>query len=142
MGCPRKEGPEVGAREQGSTVLLSDAGGYGALAGRLSGSGHAVVWYSSLEELLREHPLSTIAVLVVHGKAAPKGVLLATLGRMNLEYPRMQKVAVMEGPLPLPIAEYLTACGVELVWSESREEALTRLTTVLERVHERAGWLA
>ncbi len=132
----------MGVRDAGSTVLLSDAGGFGALASRLAASGHAVVWYSSLEELLREHALSTIAVLVVHGQPVPKGVLLATLGRMNLEYPRMQKVAVMEGPLPLPVAEYLTACGVELVWSESQAEAMEQLVGVLERVHERVGWIA
>lgn len=122
--------------------MLSDADGFGSLAGRLAACGHAVMLYASLEELLREHPLSSIGVLVVHGRPVPKGVLLATLGRMNLEYPRMQKVAVMEGPLPLPIAEYLTACGVDLVWSESREEAVEGLVKVLERVHERAGWLA
>ena len=61
---------------------------------------------------------------------------------MNLEFPWIQKVMVIDGPLPLPIAEYLTACGVDLLECELREEkGADRLAFVVNRLQERNQWL-
>lgn len=133
----------MSTRNEGSTVLLSDAEGAPRLAERLAARTGPAAWYPSLSELVRRQPLSTISVLVLHFQPLPKGILLATLGRMNLEYPAMQKVAVLDGPPPLPIAEYLTACGVSLFCDGcSEEEGTDRLASVINRLHERTRWIA
>jgi hypothetical protein len=130
-------------QHEAHTVLLSDTEEAMMLATQLGTPGEgAVPRYSTLEELVSAQALSSIDVLVVDYRPMPKGALLATLGRLNLEYPRMQKVAVLEGPLPLQVAEYLTSCGVEIVTAESREGAMDRLVSVMDRVHERTGWIA
>jgi hypothetical protein len=100
-----------------------------------------VTWYATLEELVKEQPLSSIAVLVADSRKMLMGTLLVTLGRLNVEYPRMQKVALMEGPPPLPVAGFLTACGVDLVWEGSGEEKTERLTSIVEQMHERTPWV-
>jgi hypothetical protein len=79
---------------------------------------------------------------VLHFRPLPKGILLATLGRMSVEYPGMEKVAVLDGPPPLPIAEYLTACGVRLLWDGTTEEGTDRLASIVDMLHERTGWIA
>jgi hypothetical protein len=63
---------------------------------------------------------------------------------MNLEYPAMQKVVLVEGPLPLPIAEYLTASGVAVVQSDAGESmrAAERLAPIIRRLDERTQWIA
>ncbi len=127
---------------QAQTVLLSDTEETLLLARLASAEERKVPMYRTLEELVKARPLSTIDVLVVDYRPMPKGTLLATLGRLNLEYPRMQKVAVLEGPLPLPVAEYLTSCGVEIVATESKEGAMNQLSAVMDRIHERTGWIA
>jgi hypothetical protein len=95
-----------------------------------------------MEELVRGQPLSSVEVLVVQTRQAPRGVLLVALGRMNEEYPTMQKVAVMDGPPPLPVAEYLTACGVDLVWAGTGEERIDEVASIVDRMRERMPWLA
>lgn len=128
---------------EGYTVLLSDAEESPRLAAQLAIPNEGPVpMYRTLEELVARQPLSSIDVLVVYCPPVPKGTLLATLGRLNLEYPRMQKVAVLEGPLPLPVAEYLTSCGVDLVRAGTNEKAMDQLLAVMDRVHERTGWIA
>ena len=127
-------------RQAGPVVVLSDPEAVPSLAARLTPLGPSLTWYASIEDLVRGQPLSSIAVLVVRSRRLPRATLLVTLGRLNLEYPRMQKVAVMDGPPPLPIAEYLTACGVDLVWEGSGEEGNDRLTSVVDRMRERSGW--
>jgi hypothetical protein len=92
--------------------------------------------------MVQRQPLSTISVLVLHFRPLPKGIVLATLGRMTLEYPAMQKVAVLDGPPPLPIAEYLTACGVKLLWDGATEEGADLLASVVNTLHERKQWIA
>ena len=124
------------------TVLLSDTDESALLAMRLAPEDGPVPKYATLEELVSKQSLSSIDVLVVHYRPMPKGALLATLGRLNLEYPRMQRVAVLEGPLPLPVAEYLTACGVDMLLEERDDEAADRLVTVIDRLHERTRWVA
>jgi len=127
---------------EGSTVLLSDAEGASGLAARLAARTGPAAWYSSVAEMVQRQPLSSIAVLVLLFRPLPKGILLATLGRMSLEYPAMQKVVVLEGPPPLPIAEYLTACGVRLMWDGATEDGTDRLASVVNRLHERTRWIA
>ena len=130
-------------RGDGSTVLLSDAEeGAAQLAELLSARSKPAACYSSVAELVGTQPLSSISVLVLHFHPLPKGTLLATLGRMNLEYPAMQKVAVLETTPPLLIAEYLTACGVNLLLNGSTEEGVEQLASVVNRLHERTRWIA
>ncbi len=124
-----------------STVLLADSERAASLAARLAPPDRKVAWYTSLEELIREQPLSSVSVLVLHSEQQPKGVMLSLLGRMSVEYPGMQKLAVMEGTPPLPIAEYLTACGVALFLTEPQEEHLDQLISVLNRMREQTGWI-
>lgn len=130
------------AHEAETTVLLSDPEAGPNLAAELAPAEHGVAWFASIEEMVRARPLSSIAVLVLHCRPLPKGVLLAALGRMNVEYPGMQKVAVMDGPPPLPIAEYLTACGVDLVWAQKGEVGEGDLGALVERMYERTRWAA
>ncbi|HET9440002.1 MAG TPA: hypothetical protein VFO52_07510 [Longimicrobiales bacterium] len=73
---------------------------------------------SRVEELTRAKSLSTVQRLVVTTPAQPKGDLLVALGRVSVEYPDMQKVAVMAGQPPLPVAVYLAARGVQMNWPE------------------------
>jgi hypothetical protein len=128
-------------RHDRSTVLLSDAEEAASLAALLSASSGPAACYRSVAELVHRQPLSSIAVLVLLFHPLPKGSLLATLGRMNLEYPAMQKVAVLDGPPPLPIAEYLTACRVDMLMNGSTQTR-TELAAVVNRLHERIPWIA
>ena len=126
----------------GLTVLLTDFGVAATLAGRLVPLCRPIVAYAGLEELLRGQTLASISVLVFHFHPAPKGVLLSVIARIALEFPDIQMIAVIEGSLALPVVEYLTACGVHLIWAESREEDIEKLVSVVDQVHERARWVA
>ena len=128
--------------EAGPVVLLSESEVGRSLAERLAPAPDRVPCYRSMEELVRGQPLSSVEVLVVQTRQAPRGVLLVALGRMNEEYPTMQKVAVMDGPPPLPVAEYLTACGVDLVWAGTGEERIDEVASIVDRMRERTPWLA
>ncbi len=127
----------------GRMVVLSDSEPVPCVAESLmSSSSRSMEWYTTLEELLRARPLSSIAMLVVVSHPLPKGIVLMMLGRMALEYPAMQKAVVMDAAPPLPIAEYLTSCGVDMVWSESGKETIERLAAVIDEMHERSHWIA
>ena len=129
-------------RHEGSTVVVSDPKEAAAsLAATVSHGSKRAACYSTVAELVRERPLSSISVLVLNFRPLPKGILLALLGRMHVEYPEMQKVAVLEGPLPLPIAEYLTSCGVDLLWNGSPDTD-DRLASAVDRMTERVQWIA
>jgi len=132
----------VTTRNEGATVLLSDAEGASGLAARLAARTGPAAWYSSVAEMVQRQPLSSISVLVLNFRPLPKGILLVTLGRMSLEYPAMQKVVVLDGPPPLPIAEYLTACGVRLFWDGATEDDTERLASVVNGLHEKTRWIA
>ncbi len=132
----------MSTRNEGSTVLLSDAEEAPGMAARLADRTGPAAWYPSVAELVQRQPLSSISVLVLHFRPLPKGILLATLGRMSLEYPAMQKVALMDAPPPLPIAEYLTACGVTLLWDGATEEGADQLASVVNTLHEMTRWIA
>jgi hypothetical protein len=129
-------------RGQESTVLLSDTEGASTLANHLYPDAEPTECYGSVAELLRQQPLSSIAILVLHFHPLPKGSVLATLGRMNVEYPAIQKVAVLEAPPPLPIAEYLTSCGVDILVDGTTEEIAGQLVEIVNRMRERTRWIA
>ena len=129
----------MATREAEATVLLSDAEATSELVAMLEAAGEEVACYATLTDLVAERPLSSVGVLVLHYRPQPKGVLLASLGRLKHEYPGIQKVAVLDHPVPLPIAEYLTECGVDVFWSH--EESTDRLVGVVDDMHERTRWL-
>ena len=100
------------------------------------------VWKcDDLSQLLREDVLSNLAVLVVVAGPFLCGVSLAVLGWINLEYPRIQKVAVVEGPLSLPVVRFLTSCGVELIWAKPNG-GVEHIVSVVDRMKGRSGWIA
>jgi len=124
-----------------STVLLSDAPAAPFLAADLASGGPAE-WYPSVADLMKEHPLSSVSVLVFYFQALPKGLLLAILGRMHVEYPAIQKVALMDEAPPLPIAEYITACGANLLWGAATPEGKQRLASMVNNLNEGVPWIA
>ncbi len=126
----------------GSVVLLSETGAQTTVAQRLTRPGREVVCFDGMEELVQARPLSSIELLVVQWRDMPNGVLLAALGRLAVEHPGLAKVAVMDSPPPLPVASYLAACGVDLVWPGSAEPGTDLLVTLAERIHEGTEWIA
>jgi hypothetical protein len=137
-----QEDEEMTIRTMSSTVLLSDAEAAPSLAADLAAVSGPAECYSSVAELVRRHPLSSISILVLYFQALPKGILLAILGRMHVEYPGMQKVALMDEQPPLPIAEYLTECGVNLLWNATTPEGRQQLASVINNLHEGTPWIA
>lgn len=124
------------------TALLARSPQPTALAARLAGPAEGVTRFESVEELLGDPRLAGVSVLVVCCRSLPLGTLLDALGRMNLEYPALQKVAVVEGPIPLRVASYLTALGVELIGAEHPDSGLDRIAAAVDRMRERRGWVA
>jgi hypothetical protein len=132
----------VRTRHEGSTVVVSDPKEAAApLAAKMCHGSDKAACYASVAELVRERPLSSVSVLVLNFCPLPKGVLLAALGRMSVEYPGMQKVAVLDEQLPMLIAEYLISCGVDLLWDGSPDTG-DRLASTVDRLTERTQWLA
>ena len=127
---------------EGSTVLLSEATDAPRLMAELSARTGPAAWYANVGDMLTERPFSSVSVLVLHGHTLPKGTLLATLGRMHVEHPEIQKVAVLDEEPPLPIAEYLASCGVSLLWNGNSEEGADRLASVVNQLHEKTRWIA
>ena len=127
---------------EGSTVLLSEAKDAPQLVAELTARSGPATWYANVGEMLNERPFSSVSVLVLHGPTIPKGTLLATLGRMHVEYPEIQTVAVLDEEPPLPIAEYLASCGVSLLWNGNSEEGANRLASVVNQLHEKTRWIA
>ena len=123
------------------TVLLSEAEMAPELVARLTPETGPATWYPNVAELVRRQPLSSVSLLVLDFHGGPKGVQLATLGRMKVEYPGMQKVAVLHEELPLPVVEYLASCGVDLIWN-GNESGLERLASAVHRSRERIPWIA
>lgn len=122
-------------------VVLSNSERAAHLAARLRAKAGSVACYANVEDLIHTQPLSSIAVLIVDGRPQPNGVLLATLGRMNVEYPAMQMVAVLDEAPALPIARYMAACGVDLIWTGSQDESIDQLAAVVDRMYVRTAWI-
>jgi len=123
--------------EQTAAVMLSDSREEPPVAASLSRRSCRVECYTSLEQLLREHPPGSIPVLIFHLHERPKGSLLVVIGRLAVEHPGVQKVALTEAPLPLEVAGYLTACDVALVPMEPDGQDASRLASVVTRMRER-----
>lgn len=132
---------DVLTRVRRSTVLLSEEERQAALAAALQEGTEEPRCFSSLTELLGCEPLSSIGVFVLHSKPVPRGMILVTLGRLNLEYPGMQKVALLEGVPPLPVAEYLASCGVDILLEERSEDGPELLGASLDKLRERTRWV-
>jgi len=130
------------SRRDGSTVLLSDTDEALHLATHLATQSLPADCYRSVGELVKDRCLESVSVLVLLFRPLPAGVLLATLGRMNLEYPQIQKVVVLDAPPPLPIAQYLASCSVDLVpCRPGDEKGADQLASVVQDLKERAAWL-
>lgn len=123
-------------------MVLADAHEAPGLAALLAAETGGAACYGSVDELVRSRPLSSISILVLRAHGVPKGILLAALGRMAIEYPEIQKVVVLDAPPPLPIAEYLAACRVALVWNDTPEAEAHGLASLIHRLHERTPWIA
>jgi hypothetical protein len=59
------------------------------------------------------------------------------IGRLAIEYPRVQMVAVSESPLSIEMAEFLAGRGVDVVEAEPGVERVDELWDVVARMHER-----
>jgi len=130
------------SQHDGPTVLLSDTDEALDLATHLAMQSLPAECYRSVAELLKDRCLGSVSVLVLLFRPLPTGVLLATLGRINLEYPTIQKVVVLDAPPPLPIAQYLASCSVDLIpCLPGDEKGANQLASVVQHLRERAAWL-
>jgi hypothetical protein len=127
--------------EAGIVALVGDAHLPPSLAARVAPRAARLQSYASVDELVREESLGGLRVLVIWTEGLPKGRLLPLLAQLNLERPWVQKIALLQLPPPLVIAEYLTYCGVELIWSGSVEERVEQLEVLINRGEERTRWL-
>ena len=120
-----------------AAVMLSDSEEGNSVARGLVRRSCPVTCYNHLEDLVREQPLGSIPVLIFHLRQPPKGTLLGVIGRLALEFPAMQKVVITDTPLSLLVTKYLTACNVDLIWTEPKGQDLDALASVVDRMHER-----
>jgi len=127
--------------EAGFVALVTDTRLAPTLAARMASPATRLLSYPSVEQLVDEQPLGGLRVLVIWTKGVPRGRVLPMLARLNLELPWVQKIALLQTPPPLVLAEYLTACGVEVIWSGSVEERLEQVQVLMNRNDERARWL-
>lgn len=129
--------------EAGFVALVADAQLPPAVAARVAQPRAARLRaYPSVEELVQEQQWQgRLRVLVIWTQGVPKGRLLPLLARLNLEQPWVQKIAMLEVPPPLVVAEYLTSCGVEVIWTGSVEERVEQLNVLMNRNEERRRWL-
>ena len=122
--------------QQRAAVMLSDSPERMMVAANLARRSCRVACYTSLEQLFAAHPPASIPVLIFHLYQRPKGSLLVVIGRLAVEHPEIQKVAVTEAPLPLEVAGYLTACDVDLVpMAPDGQDA--QLASLVSRMYER-----
>ena len=126
------------------TILLSERAGGADLPASTGGALQGARRVGSVAELARLSLLSSTAVLVLDSRSVPSGRLLAALGRLNLEHPGIEKVAVLSGDPPLQVVTYLTSCGVHILFEHTNDEGDPEgpLATVVARLKERARWSA
>ena len=127
-----------------STVLLSKREGRTALARTLGSPRDPARCVESVGDLVRRQPLNSVAVLVLDPGSIPAGILLADVGRLHVEHPGVQKLALLDEDPPLEVVTYLTSCGVDILRRGADEEADggERLAAVLDDLRERARWSA
>ena len=133
LAAPRRE-----------TILLSEQTGGNDppdIAGKALRGARRI---GSVAELVGLPALPSVAVLVLDTRPVPTGRLLAALGRLNLEYPGIEKVAVLSGDPPLEVVTYLTSCGVHILfdWSGDESDPERQMESVVARLKERARWNA
>ena len=71
---------------------------------------------SDVADLIQAAPLCSAETLVVKTPAQPRGDMLAALGRISVEFPNLRKFVVMSAPPSLPVAVFLSSCGVQMNW--------------------------
>ena len=128
-------------RQPDSTVLISEEGD-SVLEDRLSQCRAPVLRFTTMEALMDSEALESVGVLILHTRSAPRGVLLARLAQIALDHPGMQKVALMEGVLSLPLAKHLTACGFRIVRDEAEGGDESFLPHLVDEMRDRGGWMA
>ncbi len=128
-------------RQPDSTVLITEEDD-SLLEDRLSQCQAPVIRFTTMEALLDSRTLESVGVLILHTKSAPRGVLLARLAQIALDHPGMQKVALMEGVLSLPLAKHLTACGFRIIRDEAESGNDTFLPQLVDEMRKRGGWMA
>jgi hypothetical protein len=118
-------------------VMLSDARAAPSVAEDLARHDVRVDCFTRLEDLFGEIDPGAIPVLIVHTRERPKGRVLEVIGRLAVEHPRVQMVAVSETPLSLEVAEYLAGRGVDVMEVEPGVVELDDLTRAVLRMQER-----
>lgn len=121
-------------------VLLSSSAMAEVLLEAMVQRGLTATWCPDFREMVLRLPIPSLSVLVIDLEQERKGSLLAAVGRMALEYPRVQKVAILEHPPSLPVATYLTACAVELVRTRLDRASLEEIVFMVSEARERQAW--
>ena len=127
--------------EAGLVALVADEHVPPSLRDRMVPRAARLISYPGVDELVKEECLGRLRVLVIWTEGVPRGRLLPLLARLNLERPWVQKIALLDGPPPLVVAEYLTYCGVEVIWTGTIEERLEQVNELVNRSKERTRWL-
>ena len=120
-----------------TAVMLSDAGLEPRLARDLARHDVRVDCYTRLEDLFGERDPGAIRVLIFHLRERPRGRVLEVIGRLAIEYPRVQMVAVSESPLSIEMAEFLAGRGVEVMEADPVVGGIDELRDVVAKMHER-----
>jgi len=118
-------------------IVLSDTGAQDPVAEDLARHDVRVACYTRSEDLFGENDPGAIPVLIFHMRERPKGRVLELIGRLAIEHPRVQMMAVSELPLSIEIAEYLAGRGVALLEIQPGLVEAGELTDVVRRMHER-----
>lgn len=126
----------------GSAVIIQEGDGDAPLAGWVGRKALPAATFPTVADLFRGRAPHDISVLVLLCGNHLKGTDLVHLARLNLEFPWVQKLLILQEPLPLPVREYLAACGVDLMEGALRStQDLARLALTVDRLKERSQWL-
>jgi hypothetical protein len=120
-----------------AAVMLSDDGAEDPVAAELARRAVKVDCYARMDRLFAENPPGTIPVLLFHVRERPKGRVLEVIGRLQVEFPRVQVAVLNEAPLSLDVMEYLAGRGVDVVSVGPGADCVAELSSVVERMHER-----
>ena len=97
--------------------------------------------FHGLEELMRHRDPSSIRVLALHTRHQPQGALLAVLSRWGVEFPWIQRVAVLDAPPSLPVATQLVRSGFWLLHPDEAGRRPTNLNQALEILADHLPWI-
>jgi hypothetical protein len=121
-------------------AILEGGPADGVLAEALAREGLPIVYFPNLEALIDSGRLSSIAVLVVRVGQVRLGSLLIALSRLDLEYPGLRKVAIVENGLSVILAAYLSTCSVEFLETYLDTSGLERVVRSVRRILEQQTW--